>query len=469
MNINSSVDTRTLDYIKIKPSTKYTMSFKGTRDAFIYFYNSNKVFIQRVQLASSGSTKTSPHNAYYAKIQYNTSDKTDIQLEEGDCATSYNSYSQFKQTVLLPCQLQKAGNAVDRLYWDNDNRRYVVEKKVYKFRMNGISDYPNSYKIESKDTKNADSNIVSGYTYINRGDYASHLGWGSIIGMSKLVGYSYNAPQYIRVYIDTSIHTDVVDSLDSINNFIKNNPFDVYTTLIKHYNISTNIKSKLHIPINDEKTCMYIETNNNSTPNLKISIDKLPQIAKDSIKKVEANPTSSNIAMSRMCINMLPESLYKDQLQEQLSLLFSSDIMLDRESASSNLDVYVKSENMLSLSLDTNSVTFDDYSGVEDMEMLGAVNLTINSSLPYQLNAYMSSEITNSDKSNTLPIDILNIRENSEADYKQFADTADKIVLKDGCVKGNNNRHSIDLKLALNQAHKADVYKTIIKFEAEQK
>ena len=142
---------------------------------------------------------------------------------------------------------------------------------------------------------------------------------------------------------------------------------------------------------------------------------------------------------------------------------------LEAKVASANLDVYIKSQNMLSLSLDTNSITFENYSGVEDLEMLGAVNISINSSLPYQLNAYMPSEISNSDKSQTLPIDILNIKDASESDYKQFANTTDKIVLKDGCTKGNDKVHTIDLKLASNQAHKADIYKTVIKFEAEQK
>ena len=134
-----------------------------------------------------------------------------------------------------------------------------------------------------------------------------------------------------------------------------------------------------------------------------------------------------------------------------------------------NLDIYVKSENMLSLSLDTNSVTFDSYSGTEDMEMLSAVNISINSSLPYSLNAYLPSEIVNSDKSETMPIDVLNIREESEGMYQTFTDTTSKIVLKDNCVKGNGLLHGIDLKLASNLAHKADVYKTTLKFEVEQK
>lgn len=64
---------------------------------------------------------------------------------------------------------------------------------------------------------------------------------------------------------------------------------------------------------------------------------------------------------------------------------------------------------------------------------------------------------------------ILNIRENSETTYQTFANATDKIVLKSGNIAKNNAAHVIDLKLASSIAHKADVYKTVIKFEAEQK
>ena len=35
-----------------------------------------------------------------------------------------------KTTLLLPCQLMKVGDVADRLYWDNEKGKYVVEKKV---------------------------------------------------------------------------------------------------------------------------------------------------------------------------------------------------------------------------------------------------------------------------------------------------------------------------------------------------
>ena len=65
--------------------------------------------------------------------------------------------------------------------------------------------------------------------------------------------------------------------------------------------------------------------------------------------------------------------------------------------------------------------------------------------------------------------DILNIKENSEFNYQTFANTTDKIILKDNNQAGNNLIHIVDIKLKGGITHKKDVYKTTIKFEAEQK
>ena len=44
-----------------------------------------------------------------------------------------------------------------------------------------------------------------------------------------------------------------------------------------------------------------------------------------------------------------------------------------------------------------------------------------------------------------------------------------KLVLKDNCDAENDLTHNIDLKLKGNLVYEADIYKTVIKFEAEQK
>ena len=191
--------------------------------------------------------------------------------------------------------------------------------------------------------------------------------------------------------------------------------------------------------------------------------------AEDAVVEAEASKDVNKISQARELVNNLPESSVKEGLQKRLSSIFPDGVTVSKKTASSNLDVYIKCENMLSLSVNTTSVAFENYSGVQDEEQLGAVNMTINSSLPYELNAYMPTGIFNADKSKNMPLDILNIKESSEDDYQTFESITDKIVLKDGCSKGNGLNHSIDLKLSTSSAHKADVYKTVIKFEVEQK
>ena len=101
-----------------------------------------------------------------------------------------------------------------------------------------------------------------------------------------------------------------------------------------------------------------------------------------------------------------------------------------------------------------------------------AVQISINSSLPYELNAYLVEEIQNSDKSETIDKDRLGIRDNThptDEEYKKFTTVGDKLILQDNCPTGNDKEHTIDLMLEGGEAYPADVYKTVIKFEAQQK
>ena len=364
-----------------------------------------------------------------------------------------------KTTILLPTQLQKVGDIADRLYWDNEKGRYIIEKNIKEYITPDI-EYTGQLNIDVKFPEDMvmSDNLQDNYPFIFDG--AKVKGW-ALGDSDKFAVKRYRNDSYIRL-ATSSIYTN-----EEISSKLSDKKVYYITENLEI--IETNITSKLKIPTYEGKTHIFVETENGVNPTLKVTIDRLPQIAKNTVEEAEADSTTNNISLARMCVNMLPESIYKDQLQEQLSNIFSTDIILDRKTSTANLDIYIKSENMLSLSLNTNSVTFEDYSGVEDMEKLNAVNITINSSLPYNLNAYLPNEITNSDKSQTMPIDILHIKESSERDYQTFANNTDKIVLKDNNLKGNNNIHNIDLKLASNKAHKSDIYKTVIKFEAEQK
>ena len=376
-------------------------------------------------------------------------------------------YKENKTSIILPTQLQKVGDVADRLYWDNKKGRYIIEKNIGKINISDIGKY------------NYHTNFTTdGYVRVNISNYNQFdmLENKECVSTYNFV-YSWDAWSAYESYSlrDNSLSFRMLQSrldentVDGVKKYLQENEFLLYGSLVMPQLIETNITSKLKIPTYNEKTYIYVDSENNINPTLKVTVDRLPQIAKSSIEEAENNSSNYNISLARMYTNMLPESLYKDQLQDQLSNIFSSDIVLDRKTATSNLDLYIKCENILMMSLSTNSITFDDFSGVEDMVKENAVNISINSSLPYQLNAYLPTEIQNADKSNTMDKDILNIKENSESAYQTFSNTTDKIVLKDNCSAGNDLMHGVDIKLKGGIAHEKDVYKTTIKFEAEQK
>lgn len=192
--------------------------------------------------------------------------------------------------------------------------------------------------------------------------------------------------------------------------------------------------------------------------------------ARLAVEKAEITKSTRDISLARELVNLLPEGIEKDGLQNRLSVISEFvDLTFERLSVTSNVDIYIKCENMLSVTLNTNTVTFNDFSGVEDVERANAVELTVNSSLPYDINAYMPVEIQNADKTATMDRNILNIKESSQSEYKVFGNVNEKVVLKDNNPAGNGLIHNIDIKLKGNIAHQKDVYKTTIKFEIEQR
>lgn len=121
------------------------------------------------------------------------------------------------------------------------------------------------------------------------------------------------------------------------------------------------------------------------------------------------------------------------------------------------------------MSLSTNNISFEDFDNTEDLEYSNAVEVTVNSSLPYQLNAYLESEIQNADKTKYINKSILNIKSSNKNEYRPFVDLVTPIVIEDDQEAGENNVHSIDIKLSGSSSYEVDVYKTTIKFEAKQK
>ena len=371
-----------------------------------------------------------------------------------------------KKEVLLNKPLRSLPNGVkDRII--KRNGQWVVERNCGEVILDGSNDELWSIDEEQSNGSNTKlyratiGNIFEGVEYhIPISNTIPSVNPYNVDDSEGIIANS----NHIRIRLFNSrIKTQ---NINELRKYLSQNPINVVHKLVTPIYEPLNIDST----INTYLDTTHISNNSTIPANMKVTIDRAINRAVKAIELAKTNPTVSNISEARYWTNLLKESIKKDELQSEINSITNiEDLQLERKTATSNVDVYIKSENMLLMSLSTNSITFEDYSGVEDMELNNAINISINSSLPYQLNSYLLSEIENSDKSNRIEKNLLNIKTNDDTNYKTFNDINEKLLLEYDCDAGNNKSHSIDLRLKGSQAHKADIYKTVIKFEAEQK
>jgi hypothetical protein len=180
----------------------------------------------------------------------------------------------------------------------------------------------------------------------------------------------------------------------------------------------------------------------------------------------ESSPTLDNINDARIAVNEMAESIEKDQLQARLNALVVSDLTLVPEKNTSNMDIYVSSGNSLSLSLVNSSITFDDFSGTEDLTMSNALSFTVNSSVNYNASISLVGDIVSS-KGNIMDKSIFNLRASGNSTYSNFV-SSNTLNLFINQSTGNNITHKVDMMLKGNVAHTADVYKAVLKVEVGQ-
>ena len=187
------------------------------------------------------------------------------------------------------------------------------------------------------------------------------------------------------------------------------------------------------------------------------------------VEKAELSRNIDDISDARTLVNQLVESIEKDQLHDRLNSILPNISKLTPNNITSNTDIYIKPKNVLSMSIDTNIIIFEDFDGVNDMEKSNSINLTIQSSLPYEIKASLVNEIKGVNTGSILDKNILNIKMNNQENYKTFNSITTPIVLAEEGSSGKTNSHGVDLMLKANIPYQIDIYKATIKFEVEQK
>lgn len=472
--------------INLKPNTKYTLCAFNLSDSGQILQlegclsDKKQSLGMNVAIGAIGYKVFTTNNTNYKdgiSFKINTSvtgekARYQIMIVEGDRRpSSYTHYSSNEKGILLNKPLRGLPNGVkDRFV--KINGKWFIERNCKFELLTENTQFTNYY---------ASANYIGfrlfmGGVSVPNGNSADNILCDNLKSIATPYGVQFeNYKEGVSYYYESASSSGVIivvakDKLSTLDvNGLKkwlstNNIQIVYPTKPTYEPLEI-------VPlINTYIGTTFISNDSKIPTSMKTIVDRTANIANKYIQIAKTNPTIENISMARMWISLLKESTLKDQMQDDVTNIIQvEDLEIERKKASVNLDLYIKTKNTLSLSLDTNSITFDNYSGVEDVEMLNAVNLTVNSSLPYSLNAYMEDGFYNSDKTNSLEVNSLNIRENTDTVYKQFTNIKEKLILKDNCDEGNEKYHVIDFKLSGSNAHKTDVYKTVIKFEVEQK
>ena len=233
-----------------------------------------------------------------------------------------------------------------------------------------------------------------------------------------------------------------------------------------------------NITINDvleeDKVDMKIEGNslvNNCLNNTKdgVLIDRVVRFDSSMLNKNKYK-TMRDIEIARQQVNRLENSNIRTELQGLLNNIIPVDMpTISKEQTSSMLDLYIKPINHLNVSLDTNYISFEDFNGVNDIEKNDAINITVNSTLPYSVEVSMPTNVV--DEENTAMVDknIFSIKESSSDTYQTFDNSTEYLILLDNQSSGGANNHSIDIKLNAKVLPTTSIYKTVLKFKIEQK
>ena len=122
--ISTNNEWNVSDFIKVSPDMQLVKTTLA--DICAFDINKNPIGI----IANETTIFTIPANCYYIRCNVDNVSLNTYQLEEGTQTTPYEPYQGNKCDILLPCQLEKVGDVADRLYYDDVEKAWCIEKQV---------------------------------------------------------------------------------------------------------------------------------------------------------------------------------------------------------------------------------------------------------------------------------------------------------------------------------------------------
>jgi hypothetical protein len=187
------------------------------------------------------------------------------------------------------------------------------------------------------------------------------------------------------------------------------------------------------------------------------------EVAEYYVELAEKYQTEEYIQYALSFTEILSESTKKSELIRRIEIL-----IYEPESKNISNDVFIIPDNILEVSSNINSIIFDNFSVLESCEKLSVLELTVSSSLPYNIKSSIESDIFGSNSGNKIDKSILSIKTSKDNTYKDFSESITVLTLAENQSIGENIKHTIDIRLNAGKIKKMDIYKTILKFEIEQ-
>jgi hypothetical protein len=131
----STASFRITNYIKVKPSTQYTISFTTSGGIRVLQYDYNKVWVIGNTASATSLTFTTSATTHY--IRYSTDPNTlenqrSVQLEQGSTATTYEAYTNSVMYLQGNEQLNRLPNGVkDTIEYRNGKYYHVQRVQEY--------------------------------------------------------------------------------------------------------------------------------------------------------------------------------------------------------------------------------------------------------------------------------------------------------------------------------------------------
>lgn len=117
-------------------------------------------------------------------------------------------------------------------------------------------------------------------------------------------------------------------TVEGLREWLRSNPLTVI------YELSEPIYEPLNITLSlDMYEGNLTLINDSEIPaDMIISIDKVINIAKDKVNMARSNPSVDNLSQARYWVNLIDESIIKDQLQENINDIYDViDMTMDKK------------------------------------------------------------------------------------------------------------------------------------------